>query len=132
MKKDTIYRAIPALALAATVGAPAGTALASTTTKHTYKGPTEYFRWGTVQVSVVVKSKKITNVKTTYEVHTDRSQFIDENALPQLKQEVLDAQSSNVEYVSGATDTSDAYTTSLQAAVKKAVKAKTLPTKALA
>ena len=106
-------------------------ALAATATKVTYKGPTEDMRWGTVQVSIVVKSKKITNVKATVQIHTGRSQFINENALPQLKQEVLDAQSTAVDTVSGATDTSGAYITSLQSAVKKAIKAKNLPAAAL-
>jgi uncharacterized protein with FMN-binding domain len=124
MKKRTIYQAVPALALAATVAAPAANALAAT--KHTYKGPTESYRWGTVQVSIVVKSKKITNVKTVYVPHTGRSQFIEDRAVPLLKTEVLQAQSGDIEYVSGATDTSDAYSLSLQAAVNKALKAKTL------
>lgn len=124
MKKGTICRAVPALALVATMGAPAANALAAT--KHTYKGPTESYRWGTVQVSIVVKSKKITNVKTVYVPHTGRSQFIEDNAIPLLKQEVLTAQSSTIQLVSGATDTSAAYITSLQAAVNKALRAKTL------
>jgi uncharacterized protein with FMN-binding domain len=124
MKKGMIYRAVPALALAATMGAPAANALAAT--KHNYKGPTESYRWGTVQVSVVVKSKKITNVKTAYIPDTGRSQFIEDRAVPLLKQEALSAQSSDIQYVSGATDTSEAYITSLQAAVNKAHKAKTL------
>lgn len=92
----------------------------------TYKGPTEDMRWGTVQVSIVVKNKKITNVKPTVYIHTDRSQFINEQALPLLKQEVLQAQNAKIDEVSGATDTSGAYITSLQSAVKKAHKAKAL------
>jgi uncharacterized protein with FMN-binding domain len=91
-----------------------------------YKGPTVDERWGTVQVSIVVKNKKITNVKPTVFVHTPRSQFITDNALPLLKQEVLEAQSAEIDTVSGATDLSDAYQISLQSAVKKATKAKAL------
>jgi uncharacterized protein with FMN-binding domain len=75
---------------------------------------------------VVVKSKKITNVKTVYFAHTGRSQMIEDRALPLLKQEVLQVQSANIQFVSGATDTSEAYATSLQAAVSKALKARTL------
>ena len=100
--------------------------LAASTTKHTYKGPAVDMRWGTVQVSIVVKNKKITNVKPAVSIHTPRSQFINDQALPLLKQEVLRAQSGDIELVSGATDTSEAYVTSLQAAVKKAHKAKVL------
>ena len=104
---------------------------ASRTTSATYKGPTVDMRWGTVQVSIVVKNKKITNVKSAVDIHTGRSQFINDQALPLLKQEVLQAQSTNIDTVSGATDTSDAYFTSLQSAVKKAVAAKKLSAKAL-
>jgi uncharacterized protein with FMN-binding domain len=43
-----------------------------------------------------------------------------------LKQEVLKAQSSKIDEVSGATETSDAYIQSLQSAIKKARKAKAL------
>jgi uncharacterized protein with FMN-binding domain len=92
----------------------------------TYKGSTVDERWGTVQVSVVVKNKKITNVKAAYSVDTSRSELITSNALPQLKQEVLQAQNANVQLVSGATDLSQAYVTSLQSAVKKAHKSKAL------
>jgi uncharacterized protein with FMN-binding domain len=101
--------------------------LAATSTKSvTYKGPTVDFRWGTVQVSIVVKSKKITNVKATYDVHSGRSEFITGDALPLLKQEVLQAQSADIDGVSRATDTSEAYIESLHGAVKKAKKAKAI------
>lgn len=126
MNKKTIHRAVPALALAATIAGPAGNAFAQTATTHTYKGPTVSYHWGTVQVSITVKNKRITNVKTVYNPDTGRSQFIEDRAVPLLKAEVLSAQSANIQYVSGATDTSQAYITSLQAAVRKAIKVKTL------
>src|SRR5437588_8750223 len=97
----------------------AGSALASSptsaaTTKATYKGAAEDFRWGTMQVSIVVKSGKITNVKPTYSLHTSRSELITGNALPLLKQEVLQAQSANIDTISRATDTSGVYIASLE------------------
>jgi uncharacterized protein with FMN-binding domain len=121
-------RALPVTIAALTAGSmlSAAPALAAASAKHTYKGPTVEERWGTVQVSIVVKNKKISTVKAAYSVDTARSQFITTNALPQLKQEVLQAQSANIQLVSGATDLSQAYITSLQAAVNKAIKAKTL------
>jgi uncharacterized protein with FMN-binding domain len=88
-------------------------------------------RWGTVQVTVVVrtttlttgKKKKvtraITDVKSAYAVHTDRSEFIMSESLPLLRQEVLSAQSANVQMISHATDTSEAFLQSLQAAVAR-------------
>jgi uncharacterized protein with FMN-binding domain len=120
-------RALPLTFAALTAGSllSAQNALAATT-KHTYKGTPIDFRWGTLQVSIVVKNKKITNVKTAYSVHTSRSEFITGNAIPELKQEVLQAQSASIDTVSRATDTSEAYMESLQVAVQKAVTAKTL------
>jgi uncharacterized protein with FMN-binding domain len=106
----------------------------------TIAGPAaEADRWGTVQVTIVVqqtrtttkttiKSKtttktrvtnRITDVRSAYEIHTDRSQFIMSEALPLLKQEVLTAQSANVQMISHATDTSEAFQQSLQAAVSQ-------------
>ena len=38
-------------------------ALAATSTRATYKGSTAGFRWGTIQVSIVVKNKKITKAR---------------------------------------------------------------------
>lgn len=83
-------------------------------------------------MTITVKDKKIINVSASVNPDNPRSTFIESNALPILKQEVLQAQSVNIDTVSHATDTSDGYITSLQSAVKKAVKAKTLPAKDLA
>ena len=46
-----------------------------------------------------------------------RSVAIDNQAIPELRQEVLTAQSANIDGVSGATFTSEAYAASLQAAL---------------
>ena len=72
--------------------------------------------------------KKVTRRMTAVSVpiypnHTDRSVFINQNALPILKAEALKAQSAGVNMVSGATDTSQGFEQSLQAAIVKAVKA---------
>jgi uncharacterized protein with FMN-binding domain len=93
-------------------------------------------RWGSLQVTVVVRktttitgtkkkvTRKITAVSVpTYPNHTDRSIYINQTALPILKSEALRAQSANINMVSGATDTSDAFAQSLQAAILKAKKA---------
>ena len=93
-------------------------------------------RWGTLQVTIVVRKttittgtrKKVTRRITSISVpvypdHTDRSVFINQNALPTLRAEALRAQSANIDLVSGATDTSDAFVQSLQAAILKAKRA---------
>jgi uncharacterized protein with FMN-binding domain len=90
-------------------------------------------RWGNLQVTIVVRKtttitgtkKKVTRRITavsvpTYPDHTDRSVFINQNALPILKSETLRAQSAKINMVSGATDTSYGYEQSLQAAILKA------------
>jgi uncharacterized protein with FMN-binding domain len=56
-----------------------------------------------------------------YPDHTGRSIFINQQALPILEQEVLQAQfNPNVEMVSGATYTSNGFAESLQAALLEA------------
>jgi uncharacterized protein with FMN-binding domain len=129
MNHDSLKRRVLPLTFAAlAAGGVVATSpvLAASTTKHTYKGTAVEERWGTVQVSIVVKNKKITNVKPTVSVHTPRSEFITNQALSLLKQEVLQAQSANIDTVSGATDLSEAYAISLQAAVRRATTARAL------
>lgn len=92
-------------------------------------------RWGTVQVTLVVRkttvtsgsktkvTRRVVGVSATYPDHTDRSVFINEQAIPYLRQEVLKAQlSSDIYLISGATDTSMAFVQSLQAALIQARK----------
>lgn len=93
-------------------------------------------RWGYVEVTLVVKkttttvgtrkkvTRKITAVNVpVYPNHTDRSVFINSQAIPWLKQEVLQAQfNPNIEMVGGATATSYAFEQSLQAAILNAKK----------
>jgi len=130
-----------ALSLATVLALPlANTVAAATSTvkKTVWKrvsGPQEQAdRWGYVQVSVVVKkttvgsktTRKITGITVpVYPDHTGRSQFISENALPILISEGLRAQMhpANIQLLSGATYTSEAFEQSLQAAVLKAKKA---------
>ncbi|HEX8917729.1 MAG TPA: FMN-binding protein [Chloroflexota bacterium] len=117
-------------AVAATGVLSSSPALAATST--TYKGAVaQQSRWGPIQVTITVRNKKITNVKAAVSPDNPRSTFIESQALPQLKQEVLQAQNVTINTVSGASDTSGGYVASLQSAVKKAVKAKALTTKAL-
>lgn len=104
----------------------AATAKAATATT-TVKGPVEQMhQWGPIQVSLVLKNKRITNVKVSAEAHTARSSMLQGGAIPVLKSETLSAQSANINTVSGATDTSDAFIQSLQGAIAKARAAKAL------
>ncbi|HZR94500.1 MAG TPA: FMN-binding protein [Gaiellaceae bacterium] len=84
-------------------------------------------RWGAVQVTVTVRlttvgkktTRKYVDLGGSYSYHTGRSQFIMSQSLPILRQEFLQGQSPNVQMVSGATYTSQAFVQSLQSALSK-------------
>ncbi|GIM89152.1 FMN-binding protein [Paractinoplanes toevensis] len=87
----------------------------------TYTGSVAQTRWGPVQVSITVSGKKITDVAVpTYPSENGRDIEINSRALPTLRQETLDAQSADIDAVSGATVTSDGYIESLQSALDAA------------
>ncbi|MFC9846990.1 FMN-binding protein [Streptomyces sp. NPDC060223] len=91
------------------------------TTTGTLTGTTVQTRYGPVQVRVTLKSGKITDVTAvTYPQDNPRDQEINSYAIPQLKREVIAAQSANIDTVSGATYTSDGYRQSLQSALDSA------------
>jgi uncharacterized protein with FMN-binding domain len=82
-----------------------------------FSGPAENTQYGEVQVSITVSNGKITNANGTLPQGGDS---IAQNALPQLNQEALTAQSASIQAVSGATYTSQGYIGSLQQAVNEA------------
>jgi uncharacterized protein with FMN-binding domain len=78
-------------------------------------------RWGPVQVQVTITGKKITEVSVLRQPDGNKEdQEINSFALPQLREQVLAAQSAEIDGVSGATVTSDGYRESLQAALDAA------------
>jgi uncharacterized protein with FMN-binding domain len=87
----------------------------------TVAGPSIETRYGIVQVQVTVSGGNIENVKflqlTAYD---GRSAEINAAAAPTLLHETLDAQSAQIDAVSGATFTSDGYVQSLQSALDQA------------
>lgn len=98
-----------------------GTAGAAAKAGGTYDGEVVQTRFGTVQVQITVKSGQITDVTALKLTDAEgRSVQISNYAAPILRDEVLQAQSANVQTVGGATVTSDAYLTSLQAALDAA------------
>ena len=93
----------------------------SSSSGKTYTGSVAATRWGNVQVTITVADGKITDVAVpVYPNENGRDQEINAYALPVLRQETLDAQSADIDSVSGATVTSDGYKESLQAAVDAA------------
>lgn len=87
----------------------------------TATGSVAQTRWGPVQVRITVSGGKVTNV-TAVQVpdNNRRDQEINDYAVPILKQETIDAQSAQIDTVSGATVTSDGYRESLQSAIDAA------------
>lgn len=83
---------------------------------------TEGFRtFGNVQVQVTVSNGKITKlVAVDYPNGDPRSYEISRYSIPVLGQEVLSAQGTSIDIVSGATYTTEAYAQSVQAALDKA------------
>ena len=78
-------------------------------------------RFGDIQVQVVVSGGKITAVKALQLPYDrPRSQEISQYVGPALQDEVVQAQSANIDTISGATYTSDAYAQSVQSALDQA------------
>jgi len=87
----------------------------------TYTGPVLDVNWGYVQVQATIQSGQISNVQFL-QFPSDRrtSQRINSIANPELEQEAIQAQSANVELITGATLTSEGFQQSLQAALNQA------------
>ncbi len=77
--------------------------------------------YGTVQVAVVVSGGKISDVNFL-QMPSDmgRSMMISRMCQPLLKQSTISKQSANIDFVSGATSTSESYQQSLQSALDQA------------
>jgi uncharacterized protein with FMN-binding domain len=87
----------------------------------TFPGAVVQTRFGAVQVQITVQSGKITDVTALQLTDAERKSIqISNRAAPLLRTEVLAAQSADVQTISGATITSDAYLSSLQAALDAA------------
>lgn len=87
----------------------------------TYTGTQADAHWGTVEVQAVVSNGQLSNVVfLQFPNHRNRSQEINSQAMPILTQEAVQAQQANVDVVSGATDTSEAFVESLSSALSQA------------
>lgn len=104
-----------------TPGATSTSTSSSTYKNGTYTGNVADAQWGVVQVQVVIQNGKITSVQfLQYPNERNRSIEINNNADPILVNEAIQAQSANVDIVSGATDSSNAYIQSLSNALSQA------------
>jgi uncharacterized protein with FMN-binding domain len=103
-----------------TTAAP--TTVAPTTvapTTRTATGTAINYNYGVLSVAATVAGTKLTNVAIASidDGGSFRSQSIDQQAIPVLEQEALQAQSANIQGVSGASYTSAGFQQSLQSAL---------------
>ena len=87
----------------------------------TYTGDAADTRYGPVQVKVTVAGGKVTVAEVVdVPMSNPRDAEINQQAVPILVQETVGATSAQIDFVSGATFTSDGYQRSLQSALDKA------------
>ena len=105
-----------------TTPTPEATSTSGSTYKSgTYTGDVADAQWGVVQVQAVIQNGKITGVQfLQYPNERNRSVEINNYADPVLVNEAIQAQSAQVDVVSGATDTSNAFIQSLSNALSQA------------
>ena len=79
------------------------------------------YHYGVLSVTVTVKGSTITDVgiASLDDGGSPRSQSIDEQAIPLLEQQAIEAQSANIQGVSGASYTSQGFAQSLQSALSQ-------------
>ena len=123
--------ALPLVESAASASAAAATTRRSRRPSRRGSSPARAYeagRWGTVTINVTVRTttgrrkvtRKYTNLGGTYSYHTDRSQYIMSKALPLCSaRSSWPRRAANVQMISGATDTSQAFAQSLQSALAK-------------
>lgn len=141
-----LRRTVTTVVCAASLAAPAGNAWAAIHSPRIVKAKKQVLtvagpavpckRWGPLQIAVKVEKTsttigsrtkvklKILDVTWPVVSHaTFRTIYINKQALPLLREEVLEIQGANVELIAGATDTTTSFKQSIQAALLKAAKA---------
>ena len=113
----------------ATTGTPSSGAAANVpmtqasyqTKSGTFTGGREYAYYGYVQVQAVVQNGQLQKVNVLEHPNDNgTSRYINSVAMPYLVQEAVQAQSSRVSLISGATLSSEAFVKSLSSALSKA------------
>src|SRR5262249_386148 len=141
----SMRKTLAAIVCASALTVPAGNVLAAVQTRSAPKkkvvtvarsvtGPVvDVSRWGQLELAIKVnvttttvgtektKTWKVTDLNwPVYPQHPDRSAYLSSQALPLLRQEVLQLTGSSIQLVSGATDTSYAFVDALRGALSKA------------
>jgi uncharacterized protein with FMN-binding domain len=100
-------------------GAAGATAAIRSTYSGTLTGDTVQTPFGLVQVSVIIQNGTITDVQAQLPSGGGHTGQVSAYAGPQLRNEVLAAQSAQINSISGATYTSEGYIQSLQSALSQ-------------
>ena len=85
----------------------------------TYTGSVASTKRGDFQVSVEVSGGKITNINMLTQPTEGKSAEINKTAIPTYVQEAIDAQGTDIQLVSGASETYSGFKTSLQNALNQ-------------
>ena len=120
--RPTTSSTTPSTKTSGTVVTPGATPTPASLYKDgSYTGSVADAQWGVVQVKAIIQQGKITDVQfLQYPNDRSRSVYIISIADPQLTSEAIQAQSANVDIVTGATDSSDAFIQSLTDALSQA------------
>lgn len=117
----TDQRATPAGGTPPPTTAPPTTAAPSG--RRTFDGTAVYTQFGDVQVRAVLRGSRLVDVQALQLPYDhQRSKYISDRAGPWLRDEAIQAQSARIQTISGATYTSIAYKSSLQAALDRAAR----------
>jgi uncharacterized protein with FMN-binding domain len=106
---------------ASSTGRPSGpTSSGSRLASGTVTGPVEQYGYGELAVKVTASGGRITDVSVaTLQTAESYSQSIAQQVIPMLRNEVLSVQGAQINGISGATYTSEAYAYSVQGALDR-------------
>ena len=119
--KTSSAATVPSTSGPTTTSSPSASSSSGSSDIKTYTGSVAQTRWGPVQVKITVQSGEITKVTALQQPNGNpKDAEINSYALPILINETTQAQSADIDMVSGATVTSQGYLQSLQAALDEA------------
>ena len=104
-----------------TAAAPATKPTTAPATTRSATGSSVDYHYGLISVTATVSRSNLTNVSIASldDGGSPRSQSIDQQSIPMLEQQALQAQSANIQGVSGASYTSAGFQQSLQGALSQ-------------
>ncbi len=113
--------ASPPTTSTSTPSSPSTTPTTAPSSTRQATGPQVNYNYGVLSVSVTVKGKTISKVAIASldDGGNPRSESIDQQSIPLLEQQALQAQSANIQGVSGASYTSAGFQQSLQSALSQ-------------